>query len=121
MAGAALMASFHKGEERVILEWRGIGGLKVRLIFLQAYVTILVHAIWLIPYWLNQAINVHAMRAGEIRGYVSDPKFYMPATSFLGFAMKAGTLTVTKVPSLISHKRQPGAALTSFIRFAVFI
>jgi molecular chaperone Hsp33 len=31
MAAAALMASFHKGEERVILQWNGIGGLKVRV------------------------------------------------------------------------------------------
>lgn len=73
------MASTLKGEERVILEWKGTGGLEVKL-----------------PTLLNphlQTVYAEAIRTGEVRGYVSDPSFSLPIGTPLGYALGPGTLT----------------------------
>jgi molecular chaperone Hsp33 len=71
MAGAAILASYLKGEERVILSFKGQGPMSL--------------------------VYAEASRCGEVRGYVSHPRLEMPATTPLGYAMRAGTLQVSQI------------------------
>lgn len=71
MAAASLIASDHTGEERVEIRYNAEGPIK--------------------------QIVAEAIRTGEVRGYVSDPQFYMTPSAPIGFALRAGTFTVTKI------------------------
>jgi redox-regulated HSP33 family molecular chaperone len=52
---------------------------------------------------LLQAIVVEAIRTGELRGYVSQPDFYLPPTAPIGYALRAGSLTSYK--TLYDHAK----------------
>lgn len=74
MAGATLMASFLKGEERIILEAMGHGPL--------------------------QKLYAEAMQVGEIRGYAAEPQAtldFSDASVSLGDALGVGLFRVTKI------------------------
>lgn len=74
MAGATLLSSFLKGEERIILEAMGKGPLK--------------------------RVYAEAMEVGEIRGFVEEPEAFLdfsdPAVT-IGDALGVGLFRVTKV------------------------
>eukprot|EP01125_Pyxidicula_operculata_P001220 TRINITY_DN11150_c0_g1_i1.p1 TRINITY_DN11150_c0_g1~~TRINITY_DN11150_c0_g1_i1.p1 ORF type:complete len:345 (-),score=23.24 TRINITY_DN11150_c0_g1_i1:19-1053(-) len=71
LSSSSLLASFLKGDERVILEWCGDGVLK--------------------------SIYAEATRSGEVRGYLSVPDLKMPVNVPLAYATGAGTLRVSNI------------------------
>lgn len=71
MAAASLLTTQLDGDERIELRYTAEGPLK--------------------------SITVEAIRTGEVRGYVSDPSFYMSPSAPIGFALRAGSFSVLKL------------------------
>jgi len=82
LSAAAAMSSFMKGDERVILTWRGRGDVKT--------------------------IYAEASRNGEVRGYVSPADLHLPSSTPLGYALRTGVLSVSQV---LYHRAKPYESL----------